>query len=59
MSGNLKIQILEKIIFENDCQNLKVRYFCYIICYIDRSNTYQAVSNAFLMRDGQTVGYYF
>ena len=27
MSGNLKIQILEIIIFENFRQNLKVRYF--------------------------------
>ena len=32
MSGNLKIQILEIIFFENFCQNLKVRYFRYIIC---------------------------
>ena len=38
----LDILILEIIIFENYCQNLKVHY---------RSNTYQAVSNAFLMRD--------
>ena len=32
MAGNLKIQILEINIFENFCQNLKVRYFSYIIC---------------------------
>ena len=32
MSGKLKIQILEIIIFENYCQNLKVHYFRYIIC---------------------------
>ena len=32
MSCNLKIQILEIIVFENCCQNLKVHYFRYIIC---------------------------
>ena len=31
MSGNLKIQILEIIIFQNYCQNLEVLYFRYII----------------------------
>ena len=31
MSGNLKIQILEMIICESFRQNLKVRYFRYII----------------------------
>ena len=32
MSGNLQIQILEIIIFENFRQNLKVRYYRYIFC---------------------------
>ena len=32
MSGSLKIQILEIIIFESYCQNLKVQYFRYTIC---------------------------
>ena len=31
MSVIFKIQILEIIIFENYCQNLKVHYFRYII----------------------------
>ena len=31
MSDNLKIQILKIFIVENFCQNLKVRYFRYII----------------------------
>ena len=57
MSRNLKIQISEIIIFENFCQNLKVCYFRYINVW-DRIKTFQAVSNAFLMRDGQTFGYY-
>ena len=56
VSGNLKNQILEVIIFENFCQNLKVRYFRYIICV--RIKTFQAVFNAFFMQDGQTFGYY-
>ena len=38
MSSKLKIQILVIIIFENFCQNLKVRYFRYIICVIQSYN---------------------
>ena len=54
MIDYLKIQILEIIIFENFCQNLKVRYFRYNICVWQNSH----ISNAFLLRDGQTFGYY-
>ena len=35
------------------------KFITFFILFVwDRSNTYQAVSNVFLMRDGQTVGYY-
>ena len=55
MSDNLKIQILKVIIVESFCQKLKVWYFRYIIC--NRIRRFQAISNAFLMREGQTFGY--
>ena len=57
MSGILKIHVLEIINFENFCQNLKIITFVILFVWY-RSNSYQAVSNAFLMRNGQTVGYY-
>ena len=49
MSGNLKIQILEIFIFENYCQNLKVRYFRYIICLRQKliiAGCFQCIFNA-------------
>ena len=49
MSGNLKIQILEILVFENVCQNLKVRYFRYIICVrqnLNISGCFQYIFNA-------------
>ena len=57
MSGNLKIQILEIIIFE---KFLKIsKFVTFVILFVlDRVNTFQALSNAFVTRDGQTFGYY-
>ena len=40
MSGNLKIQILEIIVFEKFCQNLKACFFRYIICVDYRIKTF-------------------
>ena len=55
MSGNLKIQILEIIFFEKLLPKFKssllsLYYFC------ETETKLQAVSKAFIMRDGQTAG---
>ena len=57
MSGNLKIQNLEIIIFENLCQSLKVRYFRYFIC-VKQNENISGCFQCFFLRVGQTFGYY-
>ena len=49
MSDNLKVSNFQIIIVEKFCQNLKICYFCYMICerqLEDNSGRVQCIGNA-------------